>query len=446
MKSLNHIPQTKIQRASKLLKVGAQVGTNYVKYLGNRVVSTEETARKKLNQDNASDIYDGLSELKGSVLKMAQMMSMDDGILPKEYVEKFSLAQFSVPPLSGPLARKTFKSAIKSYPEDVFTRFQRESSYAASVGQVHEAWINEKKYAVKIQYPGVAESIVSDLRLVKPIALRILKLKKDDIEDYFKEVQNKLLEETNYILEQQSLIEARQLSKPLKNIIIPKVNKEISSRTLLTMEWMDGLHLSEYADQELNQEKRNQISQSLWDFFQYHIHVHQKVHADPHPGNFKVTENNQLVVLDFGCMKEIPFDFYQSFFKLADIENTENETTFLSLLKELELINESDTEADIKTIKSTFHNVLSIINKPYQFEKFDFSDPEYFKQLLIIGNELKNNKALQELQGKRGSPHFVYVNRTLIGLLGLMNSLQAGEIEVENYKKYISADLKTTET
>ena len=64
----------------------------------------------------------------------------------------------------------------------------------------------------------------------------------------------------------------------------------------------------------------------------------------------------------------------------------------------------------------------------------------------LNGVELKNNKALQELQGKRGSPHFVYVNRTLIGLLGLMNSLQAGEIEVQNYKKYIPADLKTTET
>jgi predicted unusual protein kinase regulating ubiquinone biosynthesis (AarF/ABC1/UbiB family) len=144
MKSLDRIPQTKIQRASKLLKIGAQVSTNYVKYLGNRVVSNEEKSRKKLNEANATDIYDGLSELKGSALKMAQMMSMDDGVLPKEYVEKFSLAQFRVPPLSGPLARKTFKSAIDSYPEEVFTKFKTESSYAASVGQVHEAWIDEE--------------------------------------------------------------------------------------------------------------------------------------------------------------------------------------------------------------------------------------------------------------------------------------------------------------
>jgi predicted unusual protein kinase regulating ubiquinone biosynthesis (AarF/ABC1/UbiB family) len=436
MKSLDHIPQTKLQRASKLLKVGAQVGTNYVKYLGNRVVTNEEKARKKLNEANASDIYDGLSELKGSALKMAQMLSMDDGILPKEYVEKFSLAQFRVPPLSAPLARKTFKNALNSYPEEVFTRFQKESSYAASVGQVHEAWIDEKKYAVKIQYPGVAESIVSDLRLVKPIALRMLKLKKEDVADYFNEVQEKLLEETNYLLEQESLIEARSLSKPLKNILIPEVNKELSSRNVLTMEWMDGEHLSEYVKQELDQRKRNEVAQALWDFFQYHIHVHQKVHADPHPGNFKVNKNNELVVLDFGCMKEIPLDFYQSFFKLAEIENIQNEATFLAVLKELQLINDSDTEDDLEAIKATFRTLLTIMNKPYQYETFDFSDPEYFKQLLILGNELKDNKALKELKGKRGSRHFLYVNRTLIGLLGLMNLLQAGEIIVQNYKKY----------
>ena len=169
MKSINHIPQSKIQRATKLLKIGAQVGTNYIKYIGNRIISDEEKSRSSLNTANAQDIYDGLSELKGSALKMAQMMSMDDGILPKEFVEKFSLAQFSVPPLSGALARKVFKNSLGINPEEAFTSFEKESIYAASIGQVHVAQLNGEKLAVKIQYPGVAESIISDLKLVKPI-------------------------------------------------------------------------------------------------------------------------------------------------------------------------------------------------------------------------------------------------------------------------------------
>lgn len=436
MKSLDRIPQTKIQRASRLLKIGAQVGTNYVKYIGNRFISDEEHARAKLNSANASDIYDGLSELKGSALKMAQMMSMDDGILPKEFVEKFSMAQFNVPPLSAPLARKVFKSTLGIYPEEAFTSFDKNSRYAASIGQVHLAELNKKKLAVKIQYPGVADSILSDLRLVKPIALRMMKLKSDEIDDYFQEVQVKLLEETDYVLEQNNLIEARRLTSPFKKILIPEVYTDFSGSNVITMDWMEGIHLSEYYEQEDSVLKRNEVAQNLWDFYLFHMHNYKKVHADPHPGNFKVNENNELVVLDFGCMKEIPFDFYTSFFKLAEVKNIDNEDSFMTILGELQLINEKDSAEDILTIKTIFKRMLKIINKPFQYERFDFSDPEYFRELLYLGNELKDDKTLKKLSGKRGSRHFVYVNRTLIGLLGLMNALKAGEVLVHNYKSY----------
>ena len=436
MKTLDYIPQTKIQRAGKLLKIGAQVGKNYAKYVGNRIILSEDDARNKLNSANATNIYDGLSELKGSALKMAQMMSLDDGLLPKEFVEKFSLAQFSVPPLSGPLARKVFRKNMGRNPEQVFSSFERESSYAASIGKVHLAEIDGNKVAVKIQYPGVAQSIISDLKLVKPIALRMLKLKNDEVEEYFEEVQQKLLEETNYELEKENLEEARDLSSVLPNIVIPKIYDSYSGKSVLTMEWMEGLHLSEFSKQQVSLEERNLIAQSLWDFYLFHIHNYKKVHADPHPGNFKVNPQNELVVLDFGCMKDIPQDFYNSFFKLADLKNVHDDCVFEEVLKELDIITENDNAKAIETIKSTFKKMLCIINKPFQYEKFDFSDPAYYQELLILGNELKNDETLKSLNGKRGSKHFVYVNRTLIGLLGLMNSLNAGDILVDNYMMY----------
>ncbi|MDC3253008.1 AarF/ABC1/UbiB kinase family protein [Crocinitomicaceae bacterium] len=436
MKTLDYIPQTKIQRAGKLLKIGAQVGKNYAKYVGNRIVLSEADARKKLNTANASNIYDGLSELKGSALKMAQMMSLDDGLLPKEFVEKFSLAQFSVPPLSGPLARKVFKKNMGKSPEEVFTFFERESSYAASIGQVHRAEYKGNKVAVKIQYPGVSQSIISDLKLVKPIALRMLNLKSDDVEDYFVEVQDKLLEETDYRLEKENLEEARYLSSVLPKTVIPKIYDVCSGKDVLTMEWMEGLHLSEFSKEENTIEERNAIAQALWDFYLFHIHNYKKVHADPHPGNFKVSPDKELVVLDFGCMKDIPEDFYHSFFKLADLKNVEDDEVFEKVLQELDIITENDNSKAVETIKSTFKRMLCIINKPFQYETFDFSSPDYYHELLLLGNDLKNDETLKSLNGKRGSKHFVYVNRTLIGLLGLMNSLNAGDILVDNYKKY----------
>ena len=158
MKTIDKIPTSKLGRTTELVKTGVKIGGNYLKYYGKKAINPDLN-KDQLNEDNAADIYDGLKSLKGSALKVAQMLSMEKSILPNAYVEKFSLAQFSVPPLSAPLVRKTFKKYIGAYPETIFDTFAPQSVNAASIGQVHKAFKNGKKLAVKIQYPGVADSI-----------------------------------------------------------------------------------------------------------------------------------------------------------------------------------------------------------------------------------------------------------------------------------------------
>ena len=145
MKTIDKIPTSKIQRASKLVSTGAKVGVNYLKYYGDKITKTELEAKDRLNKNNAEDIYDGLKTLKGSALKVAQMLSMEKSILPQAYVEKFSLAQFSVPPLSAPLVSKTFKTYFGKTPNDIFDSFNLNSVNAASIGQVHLAKKDGKK-------------------------------------------------------------------------------------------------------------------------------------------------------------------------------------------------------------------------------------------------------------------------------------------------------------
>src|SRR5690606_36768872 len=161
MKTIDNIPTSKIQRASRLVFTGAKVGVNYLKYYGDKMVNPETEAKKRLNKNNAEDIYDVLKQLKGSALKVAQMLSMEISILLKAYVKKFLLSQFSVPLLSAPLVIKTFKTYFGKAPNDIFDAFNATSVNAASIGQVHVAEKNGKKLAVKIQYPGVAQSIAS---------------------------------------------------------------------------------------------------------------------------------------------------------------------------------------------------------------------------------------------------------------------------------------------
>jgi predicted unusual protein kinase regulating ubiquinone biosynthesis (AarF/ABC1/UbiB family) len=434
MKTIDYIPTSKIERASKLVQTGAKVGVNYLKYYGEKMVNSDLT-RDKLNEDNAEDIYDGLKSLKGSALKVAQMLSMDKSFLPQAYVEKFSLSQFSVPPLSAPLVLKTFKSNLGKTPYEVFNEFNANSVNAASIGQVHIAMKNGKKLAVKIQYPGVANSISSDLALVKPIAVRMFNLQGKDSDKYFKEVEDKLIEETNYILELEQSQEVVAACKKIEHLIFPEYYPEFSSEKIITMDWMTGIHLSEFTAKNENQETGNQLGQALWDFYMYQIHILRKVHADPHPGNFLVSNDNQLVALDFGCMKKIPSDFYIPYFELVDPKILDNPKFFKDKLFELEILRTDDSKEEIVYFTQMFYDLLSLFTQPFQGETFDFSDPEFFGNIAQLGERFSKDTNLKKMNGNRGSKHFIYMNRTFFGLYNLLFDLKAN-IVVNQYKKY----------
>ncbi|WP_269223557.1 AarF/UbiB family protein [Flavobacterium sp. IMCC34518] len=434
MKTIDYIPTSKIERASKLVQTGAKVGVNYLKYYGEKMVNSDLT-RDKLNEDNAEDIYDGLKSLKGSALKVAQMLSMDKSFLPQAYVEKFSLSQFSVPPLSAPLVLKTFKSNLGKTPYEIFDEFNANSVNAASIGQVHIAMKNGKKLAVKIQYPGVANSISSDLALVKPIAIRMFNLQGKDSDKYFKEVEDKLIEETNYILELEQSREVVAACKKIEHLVFPEYYPEFSSEKIITMDWMIGIHLSEFTAKNENQELGNQLGQALWDFYMYQIHILKKVHADPHPGNFLVNDNHQLVALDFGCMKKIPNDFYIPYFELVDPKILDNPKLFNEKLFELEILRVDDSAEEIVYFTQMFYDLLSLFTQPFQGETFDFSDPEFFGNIAQLGERFSKDTNLRKMNGNRGSKHFIYMNRTFFGLYNLLFDLKAN-IVVNQYKKY----------
>lgn len=434
MKTIDYIPTSKIERATKLVQTGAKVGVNYLKYYGEKMVNSDLT-RDKLNEENAEDIYDGLKSLKGSALKVAQMLSMDKSFLPQAYVEKFSLSQFSVPPLSAPLVLKTFKTNLGKTPYEIFDEFNPNSVNAASIGQVHVALKDGKKLAVKIQYPGVANSISSDLALVKPIAIRMFNLQGKDSDKYFKEVEDKLIEETNYLLELKQSQEVVEACKKIENLVFPNYYSEYSSEKIITMDWMTGIHLSEFTSKNDNQEITDKIGQALWDFYMYQIHILKKVHADPHPGNFLVNDENQLVALDFGCMKQIPNDFYTPYFELINKEVIDDKALFKQKLFELEILRTDDSKEEVEYFTQMFYDLLSLFTTPFQTETFDFSDAAFFESIAQLGERFSKDTNLKKMNGNRGSKHFIYMNRTFFGLYNLMFDLKA-TIVVNAFEKY----------
>ena len=433
MKTIDKIPTTKIQRASKLVQTGAKVGVNYIKYYGDKLINSEESAKERLNKNNAEDIYDGLKSLKGSALKVAQMLSMEKSILPQAYVEKFSLAQFSVPPLSPALVIKTFKTYFGKHPSELFDTFDSTSVNAASIGQVHKASKDGKLLAVKIQYPGVAQSISSDLTMVKPIAIKMFNIKGKDSDKYFKEVEDKLIEETDYILEVAQSNAVVASCGHIPNLKFPRYYPELSSDRIITMDWMEGEHLSEFVAHNTNEALANKLGQALWDFYMFQMHRLKKVHADPHPGNFLISKQGELIAIDFGCMKEVPMSFYTPYFELAQKENISNPEVFRSKMYELEILRPDDTQEEVDFFTDMFHEMLSLFTQPFHSETFDFSDATFFGKIAELGEKYSKSTELRKMNGNRGSKHFIYINRTFFGLYNLMFDLKAKAVKINNF-------------
>lgn len=424
MKEQESIPTGKMQRAAHFVGTGAKIGGNYVKYYTQKLLNKDVT-REDLNQNNADDIYDTLSHLKGSALKVAQMLSMDRGLLPKSYQDKFQLSQYSAPPLSGPLVMQTFIKSFGKTAAQLFDTFDINAVNAASIGQVHRATLKGKKLAVKIQYPGVANSISSDLRLVKPFAVRLVGLSSKDADKYFDEVESKLLEETDYKLELQRSVELSELCKHIPNLYFPSYYPEFSSAKIISMDWLEGMHMKDFLETNPSQEVRNKAGQALWDFYDFQVHKLKKVHADPHPGNFLFLENGTVNIFDFGCVKEIPADFYDNYFKLIDQEIYKDEKKVKEIYANLEMIHDSDTEKEIKFFFPLFKTMIDMLTLPFTKDEFDFGDESYFGGIYKFTEDLTNMQEIKDSPRARGSRHSLYINRTYYGLYHILFDLKA---------------------
>ena len=424
MKEFDKIPVTKVQRATKFIATGAKIGTNYLKHYSKKLVDPK-VSRNELHEDNAKDIYNSLSELKGSALKVAQMLSMDKNLLPKAYQQKFTMAQYSAPPLSFPLVVKTFKQYFDKGPDQLFDTFTHKAVNAASMGQVHQATLNGKKLAVKIQYPGIGDSVKSDLAMVKPIALSMFDLNPADYNEFIQEVEQRMMEETDYQLELKRSMELSVKSQHINNLVFPTYYPDFSAAKILTMDWIDGKPLGELLGKSIPADAGQQLGQAMWDFYQFQMHELKSVHADPHPGNFIITPDYKLGIIDFGCVKVIPEDFYNQYFKLLDRNLLSDKKEMERVFYAMRFIYPDDPAKDKQFFIQLFTQLVELLSRPFASDYFDFSDASYFETLYNSGEKLSNMKALRESKKARGVRHALYINRTYFGLYNILHELKA---------------------
>lgn len=423
MAAQSSIRSTRLGRMAAFAGTGTRVGINYLKHYGQRSIG-RGADENDLHERNAEAVYKTFSELKGGPLKVAQMLSMDDNLLPAAYAGQFAKAQYSAPPLSYPLVVRTFRREMGVGPLEVFDTFSETALHGASIGQVHKASKGGRDFAVKVQYPGVAESLRSDLRIIKPVALQLIGVRERDVEGYFREVEARLLEETDYTLELRRSMELSEASAHLKGVSFPRYFPEYSCRRILTMEWVDGVPLDRFAKGGASQEDRDRVGQALWDFYDFQIHTLRLFHADPHPGNFLVRDGG-LVVLDFGCTKKIDPDFYHRHFRFLDGRLLNDPVGLDAALADLDIVLHGDTDEFRMRIRELCASSLEILARPFRDGWFDFSDPAFMRSIYELGEQNRQDPSLRRLRGQRGSPDSIYVNRAYFGLYSLLSLIGA---------------------
>ena len=319
--SKSELPHT--GRLSRGAIAGMAVARAGLAHLGHKAQSLTRDATQEAQARTAHEaelgriLFAALNQLKGTALKASQLMSMELGFLPEGMRQELARAHYQVTPLNRAVVIKVLRQELGGDPHTLFQHFEPQAFAAASLGQVHAATLaNGDAVAVKLQYPGMAASIGSDMRMLRSLLQTLdghseALPKASIIDRVMADIELKLAEELDYLHEAQALLWfAEHLTLP--GLVIPQPVMDRTTKRILTMRHLTGQHINEWLLTQPSQEQRDQYGQLLFDTFLHCAFALQRLHADPHPGNYLFMPDGQLGLLDFGCTRVLDPGFCEA--------------------------------------------------------------------------------------------------------------------------------------
>lgn len=422
------LPTSRLARASVAGGAAMAAGREQVKYLAKRPFLSQqaiEQSQRDRDEAIAENLFHRLAMLRGTALKIAQMLSMEADILSPALRKELSKSYHQVPPLGRALVRKLVLQEFGAPPEAIFRDFDHTAFAAASLGQVHAACTEyDAPLAVKLQYPGIDVTIDNDLKLarglIRPTRYAATLLPVLD------EIENRLKEETDYRIEAENTRWFRQNLR-MASVVVPDVIDPLSSRRILTTERLDGLHLDDWLATNPSQQARNRAAQQIYDVFTHSLYQLQRLHADPNPGNYLFMANDQLGLIDFGCVTTLSTGFIETLPPLLHAYIDQDAKTVFAYYRKLGMRgNFSVTEAE-----SFYQSVLKPfgewVAEPFRHDRFDFSRlaPAAGSVRYSVGG----TQALQTLLSHKAfaglSREFVFFDRTYFGLYQIFERMGA---------------------
>jgi predicted unusual protein kinase regulating ubiquinone biosynthesis (AarF/ABC1/UbiB family) len=300
------MPRTQGARAAALARLGLRIGGRYAARSPLLVFAGVER-RRELRHDlalrSAEDVAEELGEMKGAMMKLGQMASFVDQDVPESLRATMARLQRDAPPMTADLAAAVVAGELGEAPERVFARWDPLPFAAASIGQVHRAITRDNRaVAVKVQYPGIAESIEADVRNVALLRrLAAMAFPGLDTRSLVDELRDRLREEVDYRLESahQEFFATQYEGHPF--IHVPRVLPELSTGRVLTSELVSGARFSEVMG--WSQRERDRAAESIHRFVFRGLYRLRAFNGDPHPGNYLFHGGGRVSFLDFGLTK-----------------------------------------------------------------------------------------------------------------------------------------------
>lgn len=362
-------------------------------------------------EKHAIELRETLGNLKGPIVKVAQILSTIPGALPDDYANELSKLQSNVPPMGWLFVKRRMTSGLGMQWETKFSHFQRSATAAASLGQVHKATSKTGRgLAVKVQYPDMTSIIDADLAQLR-IVFQLYERFDNAIvtSDIYNELAVRLREELDYEREATNAQLFSLILDKEYGVKIPKIFNDLSTSEIITMTWLEGKKLTQWLDCNPSQEERNQVAINMFRAWYIPFYKYGIIHGDPHLGNYSIDEDLNLNLLDFGSIRIFRPEFVQGVICLYNALKDKNKTLALKAYKLWGFDGLDEPAVEILNLWAEFiySPLLNDEMRPIQSMRSGSEGRELAKRV---------HSALKDIGGVRIPQEFVLMDRAAVGL------------------------------
>lgn len=413
------------QRMRRYAQVGAGVGGLAAKVAGQRVFGLTPD-----NDKTARELKNALGGLKGPIMKVAQMLATVPDVVPSEFALELSELQSAAPPMGWSFVKRRMRAELGAGWEQRFTSFEHDAAAAASLGQVHRAvGLDGCALAAKLQYPDMQSAVEADLNQLGIIFSIHRRLDQTvDTREIYAEIRERLVEELDYEREAAHMRLYANIFAGEPRIAVPEVVSELSTKRLLTMNWLEGAPLLTFRDHTLAE--RNAIAEAMFVAWWNPFNQYGVIHGDPHLGNYTVRPNLGINLLDYGCIRIFPPSFVEGVVELYRALEADDRDRMAEAYRRWGFAKLSNELIDVLNVWARFIYAPMLDNRVRSIADgvapADYGRREAFEV----------HQALKKLGPVTPPREFVFMDRAAIGLGGVFLHLGA---ELNFYKLFNEA-------